>query len=120
MSEDYFPGIYDTEFERLKFQRSVWEDITRILCTRLSISKGTKCLVVGADPGLTSFDLREIIEDEGELKILEPAENFLNHIKLNSKINNRGNINKSFTSYIPGTDYHGIINEVEGKNVLFK
>ena len=118
MSEDYILGTNDAEFERLKFQHSVWGNITRNLFTRLNISKGMKCPDVGAGPGFASFDLREIIGDEGELTVLEPTEKFLKHIKLIPNNNNWENTNRFLTSNIPRIVELGIIEESESKNIL--
>ena len=120
MSEDYILGTNDTGFERLKFQHSARGNVTRNFFTGLNSSKGMKCLDVEAGPEFYSFNLRELICDEGELTVLEPTEIFLNHIKLISKKNNRENNNKFFTSHIPRAVEIGIIEEVKGKNILFE
>lgn len=106
MKEDYILGTNETELDRLKFQHSVWGSVSRDLFSRLKISKGMKCLDVGAGPGFASFDLREIIGEEGELTILEPDENFLNHLKSVSQKNNWTNI-----KYIKGIVEDGLLNE---------
>lgn len=81
MSEDYILGVNQKELERLEFQNSVWREITNDFIARCGVTKGMKCLDVGAGPGFVSMDLLNIIGSEGELTALEPSEMYIEHFK---------------------------------------
>ena len=70
---DYLLGVNQQEFERLRFQHGVWGPVTRNFLNRLGVQKGWRCLDVGAGPGFVTFDLRELVGDEGEVTALEPS-----------------------------------------------
>jgi len=80
-TNDYLLGVNDFELDRLKFQHSVWKQVTDDLFDRLKIQKGWKVLDVGSGPGFVSFDLRERIGDTGEITALEPSELYLDHFR---------------------------------------
>ena len=92
MGEDYILGINETEFDRLKFQHSVWGGLSRELFSRLKISKGMNCLDVGSGPGFVSVDIRELVGDEGKLTVLEPSGEYLNFFKSVVSKNNWDNV----------------------------
>jgi SAM-dependent methyltransferase len=75
--KDYLLGVNETELERLRFQHSVWKNVTDDFFTRLKVGNGWKCLDVGAGPGFVAMDLRERVGTEGEVTALEPSAFYL-------------------------------------------
>lgn len=80
-TNDYLLGVNDFELDRLRFQHSVWKQVTGDFFSRLNLQKGWKVLDVGSGPGFVSFDLRERIGREGEITALEPSELYLDHFR---------------------------------------
>lgn len=78
---DYLLGVNQQELERLQFQHSVWGPVTKEFLSRLGVQKGWRCLDVGAGPGLVSIDLREMVEETGEVVALEPSEFYLDWLR---------------------------------------
>ena len=74
---DYLLGVNQAELERLRFQHHVWGHLTRAFFDRLSVSKGWRCLDVGAGPGFVAMDLRERVGNLGEVTALEPSPFYL-------------------------------------------
>jgi SAM-dependent methyltransferase len=78
---EYLLGVNQREFERLRFQHGVWGPVTRTFLHRIGIQKGWRCLDVGAGPGFVTFDLRELVGDEGEVTALEPSGLYLDWLR---------------------------------------
>lgn len=70
---DYVLGVNQKELERLEFQHGVWKDVTNDFISRCGVSRGMKCLDVGAGPGFVSLDLLNIVGNDGEVTALEPS-----------------------------------------------
>lgn len=81
MSEDYILGVNRKELERLEFQNGVWKKVTDEFIIRSGLTKGMKCLDVGAGPGFVSMDLLNIVGPQGEVTALEPSKLYLEHFK---------------------------------------
>lgn len=81
MSEDYILGVNQKELERLEFQNGVWRQVTNDFISRCGVTKGMKCLDVGAGPGFVIMDLLNIVGSEGEVTVLEPSAFYLEHFK---------------------------------------
>lgn len=81
MPSTYLLGINQAELERLRFQHSVWGPVTNKFFDRIGVTKGWRCLDVGAGPGLVTVDLRARVGDSGEVTALEPAEYYLDVLK---------------------------------------
>ena len=94
--KEYIFGINSDELERLRFQHSVWSEVTNNLFDRIKVKEGWKCLDVGAGPGFVSMDIRTRIGDKGEITALEPSELFLNHFK--EEVQHRGWKNVKFVN----------------------
>ena len=75
---DYLLGVNQREFERLRFQHTVWGPVTMKFLSRLGVGEGWHCLDVGAGPGFVSFDLRDLVGKSGEVTALEPSAFYLN------------------------------------------
>ena len=96
--KEYILGINQVELERLEFQHGVWKKVTDNFFDRIGVSKGWKCLDVGAGPGFVAMDLRERVGDNGEVAALEPAQYYLDHFKDEADKRGLKNIN-----YVNGT-----------------
>lgn len=81
MSEDYILGVNQKELERLEFQNGVWKKVTNDFIHRCGVTKGMKCLDVGAGPGFVSMDLLDMVGNEGEVTALEPSALYLEHFE---------------------------------------
>jgi len=94
MSEknEYILGVNQTELDRLEFQHGVWKNVTDKFLDNCNIKKGMKCLDVGSGPGFVSMDLRQRVDDKGEITALEPSEYYLNYFKDYSEKMNWTNI----------------------------
>ncbi|MEK6755219.1 MAG: methyltransferase domain-containing protein [Bacteroidota bacterium] len=77
-SPEYLLGVNQRELERLRFQHSVWEPVTRKFFERIGVQQGCKCLDVGSGPGFVSMDLRDLVGETGKVTALEPSEFYLN------------------------------------------
>jgi ubiquinone/menaquinone biosynthesis C-methylase UbiE len=80
-SKDYLLGVNQFELDRLRFQHSVWKEVTDTFFDRLKIQKGWKILDAGSGPGFVTMDLLERTGKNGELTALEPSEMYLNYFK---------------------------------------
>jgi predicted O-methyltransferase YrrM len=80
-TSEYLLGVNQAEVERLRFQQSVWEPVTKKFLDRLQINKGMRCLDVGAGPGFVALELRDLVGDEGEVTLLEPSAFYLDWFK---------------------------------------
>ena len=79
--KDYLLGVNDYELNRLEFQHNVWKEVTDSFLDKLNIQRGWKVLDAGSGPGFVSFDIRELIGDEGGITALEPSQMYLDHFK---------------------------------------
>jgi len=84
----YLLGVNQQELERLQFQQSVWGHVTRRFLGRLNVGRGWRCLDVGAGPGLVSMDLRELVDETGEVTALDPSQFYLDW--LSKQANDKG------------------------------
>ena len=91
-TEDYLLGVNQFELNRLRFQHSVWKEVTDVFLDRLNIQKGWKILDAGAGPGYVSMDLIERVGTEGEITALEPSDMYINYFKNHSRENNIQNV----------------------------
>jgi len=91
-TSDYLLGVNQTEFNRLKFQHSVWHDNTKAFFDRIGVGKGWHCLDVGAGPGFVSFDLRERVGEKGSVTALEPSTMYLDWLGEQIKKNHWNNL----------------------------
>ena len=80
-NSDYLLGVNKAEFDRLKFQHSVWHANTKAFFDRIGVAQGWHCLDVGAGPGFVSFDLRARVEENGSVTALEPSTMYLDWLK---------------------------------------
>ncbi len=76
-STEYLLGVNHEELERLRFQHTIWGEVTNSFFSRLNVREGWKCLDAGAGPGFVSMDLRERVGAGGEVTALEPSKIFL-------------------------------------------
>jgi len=90
--EDYLLGVNKSEFDRLRFQHSIWSPVTMKLFQRIGVQRGWQCLDVGAGPGFVSFDLRELVGSEGAVTALEPSPFYLQWLKDRAASNHWTNV----------------------------
>lgn len=83
----YILGDDDEELKRLQFQHAVWDCETKRLLCHAGFSAGQTLLDVGCGPGLTTFDLREIVGDEGRVIGVDSSSQMI--ATLNGKIARR-------------------------------
>jgi ubiquinone/menaquinone biosynthesis C-methylase UbiE len=79
--KDYVLGVSDYELERLRFQHTVWKEVTDSFFDKIGVKKGCKILDVGSGPVFVAFDLMKRIGNSGEITALEPSEMYLNYFK---------------------------------------
>lgn len=79
--KEYILGANKEELDRLRFQHSVWKEVTDSFLDKLEIQKGWKCLDAGAGPGFVLFDLRERVGEKGEVTAVEPTNYYCNYMK---------------------------------------
>ncbi len=78
---EYILGVNLKELKRLEFQNGVWRNVTNDFISRCGLTKGMKCLDVGAGPGFVSMDLLDFVGPQGEVTALEPSQLYLEHFK---------------------------------------
>jgi SAM-dependent methyltransferase len=89
--DQYLLGVNKTELERLRFQHSVWGDVTRRFLQRVNVRQGWKCLDAGSGPGFVAMDIRELVGEEGEVTLLDPSEFYLDWFRGESERNGWSN-----------------------------
>lgn len=80
-NKDYLLGANEAELYRLEFQHKVWKNVTDSFLDRIGIKENWKCLDVGAGPGFVTDDLRNRLDETGEVTALEPSEYYLNYYR---------------------------------------
>lgn len=75
--EEYLLGVNQAKLERLRFQHSVWGNVTQQFFDRIGVRDGWNCLDVGSGPGFVTIDLRERVGETGEVTALEPSQFYL-------------------------------------------
>jgi SAM-dependent methyltransferase len=73
----YLLGVNASELDRLQFQHGVWKSVTDAFLRRTGVAKGWRCLDVGGGPGFVAHDLRVLVEEDGEVVMLEPSAMFV-------------------------------------------
>lgn len=91
-SREYLLGVNEKELERLRFQHSVWKNVTDAFLDRIGVSSGWCCLDAGSGPGFVAADLRGRIGEQGTLTCLDPAGYFLEWFQSEAKKKGWSNI----------------------------
>ncbi len=80
-TSEYLLGVNTDELERLRFQHAVWKSVTDAFFERIGVSRGWRCLDVGAGPGFATLDLAERVGPDGEVTGLEPSTLYLETLR---------------------------------------
>ncbi len=69
-----------SELSRLKFQHHVWKEETNFAITRAKVFDGEKIIDLGCGPGCLSYDLLELIGENGEIYCIDNSDLFIDYI----------------------------------------
>lgn len=69
------------EIARLKFQHQVWKEETLLAIAKAKVFDGEKIIDLGCGPGFLSYDLLELIGENGEIYCIDNSELFIKYIE---------------------------------------
>jgi ubiquinone/menaquinone biosynthesis C-methylase UbiE len=82
MEKDYVLRENDkNEISRLKFQHQVWKEETNFAITRAKVFDGENIIDLGCGPGYLSYDLLELIGENGKIYCVDNSDLFVKHVE---------------------------------------
>lgn len=83
--QPYVLGTGSDELERLGLQHQLWSDAAHDAWRRAEISIGQRVLDVGAGPGYASFDMAQMVTQQGAVVAVDESEPFLAHLEAQAR-----------------------------------
>lgn len=80
-TDGYVLGVNDAELARLGFQHRLWSEAAHVCWERAAVRPGLRVLDIGAGPGFATFDLAQLVGEEGAVTAVDEAERYISHLR---------------------------------------